>query len=57
VAASAAARTIAPAVAERVQGEQPSRLKALVAATAIGAAAAVVVYRVLRSAPTGENSE
>jgi high-affinity Fe2+/Pb2+ permease len=57
VAASAAVRTIAPAVAERVQGEQPSRLKALVAATAVGAAAAVAVYRLLRSVPAADDSE
>jgi hypothetical protein len=57
VPASAAVRTVAPAIAERIQGAQPSRFRALLAATAIGAAAAVAVYRVLRSAPTSENSE
>jgi hypothetical protein len=57
VAASAAVRTIAPAVAERVQGEQPSRARALLAATVVGAAAAVAVYRLLRSVPAADDSE
>jgi len=57
MAASAGVRTVAPAVAERIQGTQTSRFRALLAATAIGAAAAVAVYRLLRSAPTGEDSE
>ncbi|MFL5870283.1 MAG: hypothetical protein ACJ75R_04325 [Solirubrobacterales bacterium] len=38
------------AVAERLQGKQPARLRAFAAATMAGGATAVVVYRILRSA-------
>lgn len=54
---SAGLRAVAPAVTERIRGEVPSRLRALIAATAIGAAAAVATYRLLRSAPANEHSE
>jgi hypothetical protein len=37
------------AVAERLEGGQPGRLRAVLAAIAIGAAVAVVAYRLLRS--------
>ena len=39
------------AAGERAQGRQPSRLRSLTAAAVAGAAAAVLVYRLLRSAP------
>lgn len=57
MASSTAVKAVAPAVAERIQGEQPSRVRALVAATAVGAAVAVVAYRLLRSAPSAGNGE
>jgi hypothetical protein len=37
------------AVAERVQGDRPGRVRAVLAAIAIGAAVAVAAYRLLRS--------
>lgn len=40
---------IANAVAERASGEQVSRPKSLLAAVAVGFAAATLTYRVLRS--------
>jgi hypothetical protein len=55
--ASAGVRAVAPAVVERLRGELPSRLRALIAATAIAAAAGVAAYRLLRSAPADEHSE
>jgi hypothetical protein len=57
VATSAAVRAAAPAVAERIQGEQPSRLRALLAAAVIGGATAVAAYRLLRNAPTQAGNE
>jgi hypothetical protein len=50
-------RAAAPAVAERIQGEQPSRLRALLAAAVIGGATAVAAYRLLRNAPTQAGNE
>jgi hypothetical protein len=41
-------KTVVRAVAQRVSGEQASRWRASVAATAIGGAVGVTVYRVLR---------
>jgi len=49
--ASAPVRASVPAVAERAMGRQPSRLRSLFAAGAVGAAAAVLTYRLLRSPP------
>jgi len=43
------------AVAERTAGGRPSRLRSLVAAAAVGAGAAVITYRVLRSGSPQEN--
>ena len=57
MATSTAVRAAAPAVAERIEGEQPSRVRSLVAATVIGAAVAVAAYRLLRSAPTSSQDE
>jgi len=37
------------AVSERVEGGRPGRLRAVIAAVAVGAIAAVVAYRLLRS--------
>jgi hypothetical protein len=37
------------AVAQRLSGDRPSAPRALLAASATGAAAAVITYRVLRS--------
>jgi hypothetical protein len=39
------------AVKERVEGRRPSRLRAALAAAAIGMAAAVLAFRLLRSRP------
>jgi hypothetical protein len=55
--ATSAVRAAAPAVAERLQGGQPSRLRALLAATVLGAAVAVGAYRLLRSASPNEESD
>jgi hypothetical protein len=50
MAASATAEAAAPAIADRLRGEQPSRFRSLVAAGVVGVAAAVLTYRLLRSA-------
>lgn len=44
------------AVAERVQGGRPGWLKAVAAAVVVGAIAAVVAYRLLRSEAGDEGS-
>ena len=56
MAASTAVRAVAPAVADRAQGRQPSRLRSLFAAAVVGATAAAVTYRLLRSAPASESN-
>jgi hypothetical protein len=40
--------TLAGAVGERAEGQQPSRLRSLAAAAVAGVAASVLVYRLLR---------
>ena len=40
---------VAKAAEEKARGDQPSRTKSLITATAAGVAVAVVVYRILRS--------
>ena len=45
---TSAVEAVVPAVAERVQGEQPSRFRSLMAATVVGAGAAVMTYKLLR---------
>jgi hypothetical protein len=40
---------VADAVGQRLEGDEPSRLRALGAAIIIGAGAAVLAYRLLRS--------
>jgi hypothetical protein len=46
------------AVAERLEGRRPGRLRAALAAVAIGAAVAVLAYRLLRSRSTaGDGAE
>jgi hypothetical protein len=45
--------TIQEAVAERVTGDRPSRLKSALAAASIGFAAAAVAYKLLRSGSDG----
>jgi hypothetical protein len=42
------------AVAQRLEGERPGRLRAVIAAIVIGAAVAVIAYRLLRSRPADE---
>ena len=42
------------AVAQRLEGERPGRLRAVIAAIAIGVAVAVIAYRLLRSRPADE---
>ena len=44
-----APKSVVQAVTERVSGRQPNRWRASVAATAIGSAVGVTVYRVLRN--------
>jgi hypothetical protein len=56
MATETAVRAAAPAVAERIQGEQPSRVRAIAAATVIGAAVAVVAYRLLRNVPANDDA-
>jgi hypothetical protein len=53
MAATATAKAAAPAIADRVSGQQPSRLRSLLVAGMVGTTAAVVTYRLLRSAPAG----
>lgn len=36
------------AIAQRISGDRPSPLRAIAAATVVGAATAVVTYRILR---------
>jgi hypothetical protein len=49
--------TIQEAVAERVAGDRPSRLKSALVATTVGFMAAALAYRLLRSgAVEGEES-
>jgi hypothetical protein len=43
-----APKSVVQAVTQRVSGSQPNRWRASVAATAIGGAVGVTVYRVLR---------
>jgi hypothetical protein len=50
MAATAAVKAAAPAVADRFQGRQPSRTRALFAALVVGVAAAAGTYKLLRSA-------
>jgi len=56
MATSAAIRAAAPAVADRAQGKQASRTRALLAAALIGTAAAAAAYKLLRSAPSSEGA-
>jgi hypothetical protein len=44
---------VGEAVAQRVHGDEPSRLRALGAAIIIGAGAAVLAYRLLRAGSDG----
>jgi hypothetical protein len=46
---AAAAEVTADAVAERATGGHPGRLRSVLAAVSVGAAAAVLTYRFLRS--------
>lgn len=46
---AAAAEVTTDAVAERAAGGSPGRLRSVLAAASIGAAAAVLTYRILRS--------
>jgi hypothetical protein len=55
MATSAAARAVAPAVADLTRGRQASRLRSLLVAGMVGAGAAVLTYRLLRSAPASED--
>jgi hypothetical protein len=57
VSTTAAVKVAAPAVAERAQGRQPSRTRALLAATMIGTAVAVTAYKLLRNAPSSDTED
>jgi hypothetical protein len=46
---------VGEAVTERLEGDEPSRLRALGAAIVIGAGAAVLAYRLLRSGGSGDD--
>ena len=56
-AATAAVKAAAPAVTERAQGRQPSRTRAIVAATVVGIASAFATYKLLRRPPSGDDDE
>jgi hypothetical protein len=45
------------AVMDRASGEQPGRARALIAAIVIGAGAAVLAYRLLRSGGDGDEGD
>lgn len=44
------------AVAERLQGDRPGRVRAALAAVALGAMVALTAYRLLRSRQSGETA-
>jgi hypothetical protein len=48
---------VGEAAAERLSGERPGRWRAIVAAIVAGAAVALLVYRLLRSNPGGEDGD
>ena len=54
-ATAAAVRAAASPVADRFQGRQPSRTRALFAAMMVGAVAAAATYKLLRSAPESDS--
>lgn len=56
-ATSAAVKVAAPAVADRAQGRQPSRTRALFAAALVGAATAAATYKLLRRPPAGDGEQ
>jgi len=56
MAATATAKAAAPALADRIGGRQASRLRSLLVAGMVGTTAAVLTYRLLRSAPAGERA-
>jgi hypothetical protein len=45
------------AAAERLSGERPGRWRAIAAAIVAGAATAMLVYRLLRSNPDGDEGD
>jgi len=53
-ATATAVKAAVPAVAERAQGLQPSRMRAILAAVVVAAAAGVTTYKLLRSVPSGD---
>jgi hypothetical protein len=57
MAATAAVEAIAPAIGDRLRGEQPSRLRSLLTAAVVGAAAAGLTYKLLRNAPENESPD
>jgi hypothetical protein len=48
--------TIGKALGERMAGDQPSRTRSLAAAAIVGASAAVLTYRILRSGDSGDEA-
>ena len=54
---ASAVEAIAPAVAQRVKGEQPSRFRSLVAAIVVGAGAATLTYKLLRRPAEEDDDE
>jgi hypothetical protein len=57
MATSAAVRAVAPAVADLTRGQPASRLRSLLVAGVVGASAAVLTYRLLRSAPAPQDAD
>jgi hypothetical protein len=48
---------VAEAVGQRLEGDEPSRLRALGAAIMVGAGAALLAYRLLRSGKSTEDDD
>jgi hypothetical protein len=57
MAAETVVEAAAPAVADRAIGRRPSRLRSLLVAGVVGATAAAVTYRLLRSPPERESAD
>ena len=57
MAAETVVEAAAPAVADRAMGRRPSRMRSLLVAGVVGATAAAVTYRLLRSPPERESAD
>ena len=54
-ATATAVKVAGPAIADRFQGRQASRTRALFASLMVGAVAAAATYKLLRSAPESDS--